>query len=40
VEITAKFAELSPEDPVKYDFSLTRFGIRDELEYDDMRKHV
>ncbi|HCE44108.1 MAG TPA: TIGR02757 family protein [Lentisphaeria bacterium] len=40
VEITAKFAELNPDDPVKYDFCLTRFGIRDELEYDDMKKHA
>ncbi len=40
VEITAKFAEFNPEDPVKYDFCLTRFGIRDELEYSDMRKHA
>ena len=27
-EITAGFAKLSPEDPVKYDFALTRLGIR------------
>jgi uncharacterized protein (TIGR02757 family) len=27
-EVTAQFAEFSPEDPVKYDFSLTRLGIR------------
>ncbi len=40
VEITANFAKLNPEDPVKYDFCLTRFGIRDELEYDDMHKHT
>ncbi len=40
IEITAKFAEFNPGDPVKYDFCLTRFGIRDELEYDDMRKHA
>jgi uncharacterized protein (TIGR02757 family) len=36
MEITAKFAEINPEDPVKYDFTLTRFGIRDELEYADI----
>ena len=36
VEITAKFAEINPEDPVKYDFTLSRFGIRDELEYADI----
>lgn len=27
VEITNAFAEFAPEDPVKYDFALTRFGI-------------
>lgn len=31
LEITSSFAKVSPEDPVKYDFALTRFGIRDEL---------
>jgi uncharacterized protein (TIGR02757 family) len=28
-EITDGFRSISPGDPVKYDFSLTRFGIRD-----------
>ncbi len=28
LEITEKFSELNYEDPVKYDFVLTRFGIR------------
>lgn len=28
LEITAAFAEIRPEDPVKYDFALTRLGIR------------
>ena len=27
LEITRAFAEFAPDDPVKYDFSLTRFGI-------------
>jgi len=27
VEITRRFREISPEDPVRYDFSLTRLGI-------------
>jgi uncharacterized protein (TIGR02757 family) len=26
-EVTAAFGEISPDDPVKYDFSLTRLGI-------------
>jgi len=29
LEITDGFKKLVPEDPVKYDFSLTRFGIRE-----------
>lgn len=32
VEITAGFAEIVPEDPVKYDFSLTRLGIHPDLD--------
>jgi len=32
VEITESFRGFTPEDPVKYDFALTRFGIRDELD--------
>ena len=32
LEITKGFAEILPDDPVKYDFSLTRFGIRDDME--------
>jgi len=31
LEITEAFRQLSPDDPVKYDFVLTRFGIRREL---------
>lgn len=31
IEITEAFRQWSPEDPVKYDFTLTRFGIRKEL---------
>lgn len=30
-EVTGAFRAISPEDPAKYDFVLTRFGIRDEL---------
>ena len=39
LEITAAFAKYSPEDPVKYDFALTRFGIRDDMEITDLFKH-
>lgn len=35
LEITSCFRKLAPEDPVKYDFALTRFGIRAELSIDD-----
>lgn len=32
LEITAGFREISSEDPVRFDFSLTRLGIRSELD--------
>jgi len=31
LEITERFAEISPDDPVRYDFALTRFGINPTL---------
>ncbi len=31
LEITTGFCRLVPEDPVKYDFALTRLGIREDL---------
>ena len=40
LEITSHFAEISPEDPIKYDFALTRFGIRDDMTFDDFRSEV
>ncbi len=36
LEITRKFGELNPEDPAKYDFTLTRFGIRSDMEYQSL----
>jgi uncharacterized protein (TIGR02757 family) len=39
-EITAAFSEFAPRDPVKFDFSLTRFGIREELDMPSLLKHV
>ncbi len=36
IEITEAFKSLNPEDPVKYDFVLTRFGIRRELSRKDI----
>lgn len=32
LEITAGFRAVAPDDPVRYDFALTRFGIRPELD--------
>jgi uncharacterized protein (TIGR02757 family) len=32
LEVTAAFGGISPDDPVRYDFALTRLGIRDDLE--------
>jgi hypothetical protein len=31
IEITDAFKHWAPSDPVKYDFTLSRFGIRKEL---------
>ncbi len=39
-EITDAFGEFAPRDPVKYDFSLTRFGIREELDMSELAEHV
>jgi uncharacterized protein (TIGR02757 family) len=36
LEITAGFRQIIPEDPVKYDFVLTRFGIRDDMSIDNL----
>ena len=44
LEATRSFAELSPDDPVRYDFALTRLGIRADGDMDGFltkcRKHV
>ena len=40
LEITSCFRKLVPEDPVKYDFALTRFGIRSDMSIDDLFKSV
>lgn len=34
LEITDAFREVAPEDPVRYDFALTRLGIRDDTDVD------
>lgn len=35
LEITAAFRHICPEDPVRYDFALTRLGIRKDMELSD-----
>jgi uncharacterized protein (TIGR02757 family) len=40
MEITAQFSEIEPGDPVKYDFSLTRFGIQSGLGIEDLLRHL
>lgn len=39
VQISEAFASIEPEDPIKYDFVLTRFGIRDDMDMNDLIKH-
>ncbi|MEJ2656586.1 MAG: DUF2400 family protein, partial [Desulfobacterales bacterium] len=36
LEITSGFRKIIPEDPVKYDFALTRFGIRSDMHIDSL----
>lgn len=36
MEITRAFKKCCPHDPVKYDFCLTRFGIRDDMDYENL----
>lgn len=36
LEITRAFKKCCPHDPVKYDFCLTRFGIRDDMDYKNL----
>ncbi|HJO95395.1 MAG TPA: TIGR02757 family protein [Victivallales bacterium] len=36
IEITDQFKKLDKDDPVKYDFPLTRFGIREDFEYHNL----
>jgi len=40
LEITAGFRKLQVLDPVKYDFSLTRFGIRRHLHMDELKEFL
>lgn len=36
LEITCAFKKCCPHDPVKYDFCLTRFGIREDMDYENL----
>lgn len=36
LEVTKALAEICPEDPIKYDFALTRFGIRDDMDMEEI----
>lgn len=36
IEITENFRKICPEDPVKYDFSITRFGIREDMHVEHL----
>ncbi|MBA3036040.1 MAG: TIGR02757 family protein [Desulfobacterium sp.] len=38
LEITSGFRNLIPDDPVKYDFTLTRFGIRADMDIDNLSR--
>ena len=38
LEITRGFAEIAPEDPTRYDFVLSRFGIRTGLSVEELVK--
>lgn len=40
LEITHVFKSLVPEDPVRYDFVLTRFGIREDLDLQKLKKQI
>lgn len=40
IDITRSFSQLSPEDPVKYDFALTRLGIIGDSEMGQFEKNL
>ncbi|MFC1669351.1 TIGR02757 family protein [Spirochaetota bacterium] len=39
-EITNGFKEILPEDPVKYDFAISRFGIRGDICWEDLENFI
>jgi uncharacterized protein (TIGR02757 family) len=40
VEITEKFRDINPDDPAKYDFSLTRMGIHPDKNIKELTEAV
>jgi uncharacterized protein (TIGR02757 family) len=40
LEVTRRFRQICPADPVRYDFVLTRFGIREDLQPEDLHAHL
>jgi uncharacterized protein (TIGR02757 family) len=38
LEVTRAFREMRPRDPVRYDFALTRLGIRKDCSYDPLSR--
>jgi uncharacterized protein (TIGR02757 family) len=36
IEITEGFKKICPKDPIKYDFAITRFGIRDDMHVEQL----
>ncbi len=40
MEITRGFRRITPQDPVRYDFALTRFGIRRQFDADDLKRYI
>ncbi len=40
LEVTDVFKKISPNDPTKYDFALTRLGIKNELDRDEFINHI
>ena len=39
LEITKGFRTFVPEDPVKYDFALTRIGIRNDIDLKEIMEY-
>jgi len=40
LEVTRAFAQICPQDPVKYDFVLTRWGIRLDMTIEKLKEHM